>query len=395
MLPLLEACWALQTELIISNVTQGLVENVQADRQFAFGRKIRARFVAFLTNRRVVRVTLVALNVAILAGIVAFVFRGAQTDQVLTQKATLPSLNSVQDQPLDQISSADIAVTVASVAGLSHEVTAVTNQAQSAAADLTVAPADTTVVAKPQTVATTFASNKDIKPYVVAAGDTVSSIAAKFNVTSDSIMWSNNLSGNTVNAGTKLVIPPINGIVYTVQANDTPDTLASKYHADKTQIIEVNDIELTGLKAGTQILIPNATQPVVTLTRISLTATYGPYNGYDYGFCTWYAAKRRADIGRPVPSNLGNANTWASIAAAFGIATGATPQVGAVAVKHAAAPGHVAVVEAVNADGSFWISEMNSYGQRSMTDSTPTGGWGVVDWKMISADGAGSYTYVY
>ena len=346
------------------------------------------------------RTAIVAVNVLLLAAIGVFAMHGTQADHVLKVNTGAPGANNSIGEPLDQLSSADIAVNAAKLANL-PETSGVINQAQSAKAELAVAPADTTVVAKPQTVATTFASRKDIKSYIAVPGDTVSGIAAKFGVTSDSIMWSNNLSSNTINAGTKLVIPPVNGIVYTVLKDDTIDSLSSKYRSNKDQIVAVNDIELTGLTPGTQILIPNGQQPaapaatVYNVPAFGGSAAYGSYTGYDYGFCTWYAAKRRADIGRPVPSNLGNANTWAALAAGFGMPTGATPAVGAVAMKHARAPGHVAVVEAVNADGSFWISEMNSYGQRSMTDSTSTGGWGAVDWKLITPDLTGTYTFIY
>jgi surface antigen len=340
------------------------------------------------------------LNVFLLVAIGVFALQGTRQEHTLKARVGTTSANNAVGEPLDQLSSADIAVNAAKMVNL-PETSGVINQAQSVKAELAVAPADTTVVAKPQTVATTFASSKDIKQYVAVSGDTVSSIAAKFSVTSESIMWSNNLNGNTVNAGTKLAIPPVNGIVYTTGRDDTVDNLASKFRANKDQIILVNDIELTGLKPGMQILIPNGQQPAApaattyNVRAFGGSAAYGSYNGYDYGFCTWYAAKRRADIGRPVPSNLGNANTWAALAAGFGIPTGPSPRVGAVAMKHARAPGHVAVVESVNADGSFWISEMNSYGQRSMTDSSPVGGWGVVDWKLISADLTSTYTFIY
>jgi surface antigen len=179
-----------------------------------------------------------------------------------------------------------------------------------------------------------------------------------------------------------------------VLSGDTVDTLASKYRANKDQIIAYNDAELAGLQVGEQVLIPNGQQPAPTVITRTV-AVYGAYNGYDYGFCTWYAANRRAALGRPVPGNLGNANTWTVLAASMGIATGSTPQNGAVAVKHSGPPGHVAIVEQVNDDGSFWISEMNSYGQVSMGDPTPRGGWGVVDWKLIPASGVSAYSYIY
>jgi hypothetical protein len=171
------------------------------------------------------------------------------------------------------------------------------------------------------------------------------------------------------------------------------DSLAQKYRANKEQLLSSNDIEFTGLKVGERILIPNGQQPIPVIVSRPIAAVYG-FNGYDYGFCTWYAANRRAQIGRPVPSNLGNANTWVSIAAGAGLPTGSTPSPGAVAMKHARAPGHVAIVEVVTDDG-FWISEMNSSGQASMTDSTPRGGWGVIDWKFIPGSLTSTYSFVY
>ncbi len=387
-------------ECRISNAnSQTLIGRLHTVRQSTFSPRLRRKVSSFLADRRVVRYGLITLNIALLFGIGGFLLQGTKRGQPVAQNAVISSSGSEAAEPLDQVSSADIAANASLAAGL-PETTAVINQADSAQASTAVAPADNTVVAKPQAVSTALKSRKDIHSYVAKAGDTVSSIAAMFNVTSESIMWSNNLSGNTVSTGAKLNIPPVNGIVYSVQAGDTVDSLASKYRANKDQIIAYNDAELLGIQTGEQVLIPNGQQPAApaVLPQIRATApTYGSYasNGYDYGFCTWYVANRRSQVGRPVPSNLGNANTWAVLAASMGIATGSVPQVGAVAVRHSGAPGHVAFVEQVNDDGSFWISEMNSYGQVSIGDTTPRGGWGVVDWKLVPADLVGTYSYVY
>ncbi len=230
-------------------------------------------------------------------------------------------------------------------------------------------------------------------------------MAAKFGVTSDSIRWSNNisLSTTTIKTGTSLVVPPVNGIDYTVAAGDTTDSLAAKFRASKDRIIAANDAEISGIKTGEQILIPDGSQQAVvaavsTASAYSsggglawgATAIYGS-NGYDYGYCTWYVANRRAELGRPVPANLGDAYSWYRAANAAGLPTGFTPQVGAVMVNEAG--DHVAVVEQVNPDGSFWVSEMNSYGQVSMTNPAKTGGWGVRDYKV--EPGPGRFKFIY
>ncbi|HZM64603.1 MAG TPA: LysM peptidoglycan-binding domain-containing protein, partial [Candidatus Saccharimonadales bacterium] len=260
--------------------------------------------------------------------------------------------------------------------------------------ELAVTPADSLAVAKPQALSTTSKTKADITEYTVQAGENVSGIAAKFGVTSESIMGSNNLRNNNVAAGTTLLIPPINGLVYTVKAGDTPDTLAQRFRANKDQLIAFNDVELTGLKVGERIVVPGGQVAAPVVSR-PFVAVFGS-NGYDAGWCTYYAAARRAQLGRAIPSNFGDAWTWDDRAAVAGYTVNRNPASGAVAVTSSTRrPGHVAVVEVVNADGSVWISEMNSHGQKSMTDATPYGGWGKIDWKLIPADQARSINYIH
>lgn len=377
------------------------VDQLQAartTRAAGFGARTRKRVFRVISQRRFIRYGLLTVNILILAAIVSFVTRS--TPSVNSSNISNSGAAGLSD-PLDQLSSADIAVNMAHMTNL-PETTAVTNQADSVGAELAVPPAHATIISKPQAVLTDLKSNKDITTYIVQAGDTVASIAAKFNVTSESIMWSNGISGNTVNAGTKLNIPPVNGIVYTVKAGDTPDTLATKYRASKDQIVAYNDAELSGLYVGELIIIPNGQQPVTpsrsTYGRYyaggSFSAVYG-YNGYDYGFCTWYVAQKRTQAGNSVPSNLGNASTWDGRAAGAGLRVDHTPAVGAAVVTSHRGAGHVAYVERVNDDGSIWVSEMNSHGQRSITDSTSAGGWNRVDFKLWSASSASGFYYIH
>jgi surface antigen len=297
--------------------------------------------------------------------------------------------------PLDQLSSANIALTIARMSNL-PETVAITNQADSEDVAVSQAATENSVISsKPQVIAASSTSVKDIKTYVVVAGDTIASIASKFGVTSESIRWSNNLTGSTVSAGTQLVIPPVNGIVYTVSAGESADTIATKFSADKAKLVAFNDAELTGFVAGQRIVVPGGTKAAPRSTAVftasvssvrSLKAVYG-YNGYDYGYCTWYVASVRS-----IPVGLGNAATWGVRAKAMGLETGTTPRKGAAVVTSTSGAGHVAYVEAVNDDGTIWVSEMNSRGQVSMTDSSPAGGWGRRDYKIISASGK---TYIY
>lgn len=332
--------------------------------------------------------------------VVFFVTNNPDSGSAVRQSSLAGASQANAAAALDQLSSADIAVHAARLTGL-PEAVAITNQADSEATELAISGTENNIVVKPQVVATTLKSAKDIKAYTAVEGDTLSGLAAKFGVTSDSIRWSNGLTSERIPAGKQLVIPPVSGVVYTIKAGDTPDSLAQRYSSSKEQILADNDAEVTGLRAGQRVLIRGGIQPV---TRVASsyssggffggTATYG-YNGYDYGYCTWYVANKRIAAGRVMPSNLGNASTWATRASAYGLATGRTPQVGAAVVTATRGAGHVALVEQINPDGSIWISEMNSSGQISITNGGRAGGWGRVDFKLVSAGVANNYSYVY
>lgn len=338
-----------------------------------------------------VRASLFTVNVALLGLVLYFVLgaRGATAaHHAAASHASSAAIASVAN-PLDQVSSADIAVTVSRMAGL-PETSNVSSLAITEDAAVSTAPVTDNVVNKPQVTATAFKSKNDIQTYTAQPGDTVSSIAAKFSVTSDSIRWSNGISGDTITTNAKLLIPPVgySGIVYTVKAGDTLDSLASKYKADKNELAAANDAEISGLQVGERIIIPGGQQPVAapTFTTSSYawgsTAIYGS-NGYTYGYCTWWVAQRRAQVGMPLPSNLGNASSWGYIARAAGLPTGNTPRQYAAAVTSTYGEGHVIFVEAVNPDGSIYISEMNHLG------------WGVKDYQTIDAETAARYTYIY
>jgi hypothetical protein len=81
------------------------------------------------------------------------------------------------------------------------------------------------------------------------------------------------------------------------------------------------------------------------------------WKGFARGHCTsWVASKRHITF-------RGNANRWIPNARAAGYRIESSPIVGAVVVTNENRQyGHVAYVEAVHADGSFAISEMNVRG---------------------------------
>jgi surface antigen len=341
------------------------------------------------TKKRITRIGLLVSNVIILLAIISFVVQKPTSASSTSTLSSSSTASSLVGNPLDQVASANIALTVAQMNNL-PETTAISNQAQTQAAEIAQASTTDNVVSKPQVNQTSLKSRSNITSYTAVSGDTVASIALHFGVTSESIMWSNGLNSGIVTAGQNLVIPPVNGIVYTVKAGDSPQTLASKYSADLNQIIAYNDAEIKGINPGERIIIPDGTVHNIPSIAVSGSAsgnsgllsgwagpTYGS-NGYDYGYCTWYVASRLG-----VPSNWGNASSWSYYAGVSGWNVSSSPVVGSIAQTPNAAggQGHVAIVEAISPDGTqIKYSDMNNYGDG--------GGWGRVgysNWAPISS----------
>lgn len=364
--------------------------------------KVSRRSLRRMFNRqrkKLIRYGLLAANVAILVGALLLISDNQSSSEIARQSLVGASPSSAAANPLDQLSSADIAVNVANLTAL-PESNSVRNHADSFNDSLTSQQVLGDVVAtKPQIVSGGQAkSRKDIIKYTTVAGDTVSALAQRFGVTSDSIRWSNGLSSDRLNAGRQLAIPPVNGIIYTVKAGDTPASLAQKYNTNKDLLVTFNDAEITGFRPGEQIVIPNGTPPATASSFAwggSFTATYSS-NGYDYGWCTWWAAKRRQEIGKPIPSNLGNAITWARLAQRAGYAVDSSPRAGDVAYyKTIGGMGHVGFVEQVNDDGSIWISDMNYFGVSEIGGSTPAGGWGRRSFHKVSPGEFGNFYFIH
>lgn len=359
------------------------------------GRSLIARWRYSLqkqaTHRRFMRWGAVLINLVLLIVVVAVVILNPSRNSTGPQVAASAVSTPAAAQPVDNLASVDIALTVAGMTNL-PEAGAVNELANSQRIQLAIASTNSEVVNKPQVVSSAFVSRKDIHTYVTQAGDTLSSVASKFGLSTESVEWSNGLTPTTIlMAGKTLAIPPVNGIVYTVKVGDTPNSLASKYRSNESKIIAYNDAEFTGLTVGEQIIIPDG-QIIATPTyyygysygfAFGSSAIYG-YNGYDYGNCTWYVASQIQ-----VPANWGNAATWAAGAAAAGWHVSATPSVGAIAQTRlmAGGLGHVGIVDAVSSDGKqVEIREMNGAGGVDNNGNPVYGGWGRVDiaWQPVS-----------
>lgn len=100
----------------------------------------------------------------------------------------------------------------------------------------------------------------EIVEYEVQLGDTVSSIAKRFGISINTVLWANKLTAySLIRPGDSLTILPYSGIIYTVKSGDTLSKIASIYSIEVDKINSVNALA-GGLKAGQKIILPGATQ---------------------------------------------------------------------------------------------------------------------------------------
>lgn len=105
-----------------------------------------------------------------------------------------------------------------------------------------------------------------IHSYIVQEGDTISSIARKFGLKMQTVLWANQLTDRSLlRIGQSLVILPTDGILYKIQRGDTLGRIAQKYSIDMDAIIGTNKLAGidTTLSLGQIILLPNAVRPEV------------------------------------------------------------------------------------------------------------------------------------
>ncbi len=248
----------------------------------------------------------------------------------------------------------------------------ITQDVSQQARDLTnmnaLATAGDDFLANKSSVIAIGAQSREILSYKVKQGDTLSLISAKFNITTDTIKWANDIADeNNLKPDTNLVILPVNGIMHTVQAGDDVLALAERYQSNASLIENFNGLEGKAPEQGLALIIPDGIKyvpPVVSRTTginnvfLSSGSFSGNGNSYAYGQCTWYVASRRS-----VPSNWGNANSWYYNARASGFGVGRKPVTGAIAWTAVGYYGHIAYVEGVSPSGDMvTVSEMNYNG---------------------------------
>lgn len=107
----------------------------------------------------------------------------------------------------------------------------------------------------------------EVLNYPVEDGDTLSTIAKKFGVDTDSIKWLNkDVNEKRLKPGVTLKIPPVTGVVHVVKNGETIYSIAKKYNVSAQAIVdfpfnEFSNDETFALAIGQQITVPDGEMP--------------------------------------------------------------------------------------------------------------------------------------
>lgn len=129
--------------------------------------------------------------------------------------------------------------------------------------------------------------------YTVEKGDTVSTIAKKFGISTDTVRWNNNMSDDDLVVGDELKIPPVTGIVYKVSKGESIYTIAKKYSTEPQKIVDFpfNDFanpETFSLVDGQMLVVPDGVPPSEQPTyRPTVYIAQGPVTQVASGGFTW------------------------------------------------------------------------------------------------------------
>lgn len=128
------------------------------------------------------------------------------------------------------------------------------------------------------TIASTLVRDKIIS-HTVEDGETLWTIAYKYELNLDTIRWANNISDpNSIAIGQKILIPPVNGLLYQVRAGDTVARIASLFGVGTDGIEKYNHLDEKGLVAGETIVVPGA-RPMASPRYAYYSSKTAAYDG--------------------------------------------------------------------------------------------------------------------
>lgn len=124
---------------------------------------------------------------------------------------------------------------------------------------------DDSALLNPNLPSTVLGSNSRTKiiEYIVQEGDVIGTIAEKFTISVNTILWANKITENDmIRPGDKLVILPTSGVLHKVKSSDTVDKIAKYYSSDAGKIMEFNALpDASDIRVGEYLIVPDGKVP--------------------------------------------------------------------------------------------------------------------------------------
>ena len=98
-------------------------------------------------------------------------------------------------------------------------------------------------------------SSDNTSIYVVNPGDTLYSIAREYDTTAEVLKDLNTLTTNILSVGQKLVVPSDNSNIYVVKRGDTLYSIAKKYNITVDRLRQLNNLSSNNLSIGEKLII--------------------------------------------------------------------------------------------------------------------------------------------
>jgi murein DD-endopeptidase MepM/ murein hydrolase activator NlpD len=120
--------------------------------------------------------------------------------------------------------------------------------------------------------------------YEIQPGDSISSIAERFGITSDYLLWNNpdvSSDPDLLIVGANLLVPSVNGLVYHVQLGDTLSDVASYYQIDVQNITAFGQNNIASPDSvieGMVLVLPGAVPPPPPVAPAAAPVQSDPVN---------------------------------------------------------------------------------------------------------------------
>jgi len=119
---------------------------------------------------------------------------------------------------------------------------------------------------------------KEIIHYEIEEGDTADSIAERFGISANTVLWANDLSASaSLEPGDELIILPTSGALHLIRPGDTISEVALWYKANAQDILAFNDLDSAqDIFVGDILVVPGGAKPK-TLPNGRLTPLANSY----------------------------------------------------------------------------------------------------------------------